>query len=174
MHSILELTNNSIPIINKTKKENTCCFMGNIDTDKLKSDSSILKDKLTVILSELIEKGVSIFYSNGKYGISMIGAEIIIEMKKKQNDLMLYLVVPYTDYELKYDKKIRERYRRICNDADNAEILDNIYKGNDFMGTLYSEKLIMDKSNVVLIDKDKYGAVNYANKNGLRVINIFE
>lgn len=153
-------------------KEKTVCFTGHREIPFLRKHR--IESKLTETLESLIAEGYLYFGAGGALGFDTIAAQTVLKLKKKYPDIKLILVLPcktqtrgwkdkdvaiYEDIKEKADKFVytSENYDRGCMFKRNRHLVDNssvcvAYLTEDKGGTAYT--------------------VDYARKNGLRIINI--
>ena len=151
-----------------------CAILSKFKLNEINMEYGILKEKFQEKITEVNDCGIDKFFCVCSNSITLLIAEALIDIKKINKNIELYVVVPYSGYELNFNNEIRNSWYYIYESADGRILLNNMYNGNDYMSTVFSEKFIMDNSDVLLIDEDKYGAIKYAESNNLNVIKLFE
>lgn len=158
----------------KHKKDRYCCIISTIDFDNSNLDKVFIKEIITKKVDEIYKMGINVFSCIGDYGISMIAAETIIHLRKKYKNMKFQLIEPGINYSCKLDKKIMDKYRYICKRADDYITLCEKSKLGLLTAKSYGEFYMLEISEIVLIDKDKYGCIRFAENNNIKVIKLFD
>lgn len=160
--------------MNENKKAEACVILSKNNINNINIEYNQLKEQIKEKIIEINSKGIYSFFCIYNYGISLPAAEAIIELRKLQRDLKLNIIILYKGYELNFLRSVMEKCSKVYEEANSMITLNNMYSDNDFMAVVYAEKTMMDYSKVLLIDENKYGAINYAESNGLEVIKLFK
>lgn len=160
----------------KDEKNITCFFTGHrfIQTSKRPAVISRVKKIIDFLYSE----GYRIFVCGGAMGFDTIAALAVLDEKKSKTDIRLCLVLPcenQTDgWKKQSDKDI---YDMIKNSADEVEIISKEYTD----GCMKQRNIRMaDRSNVCIAYYDKRNmggtafTVNYVNRTGIELINLYD
>lgn len=129
---------------------------------------------LTAAVTELIDEGYSIFLTGGAQGFDTLAAEVVLSLKVDFPHIQLHLVLPYADQAKSWRESERARYERIKQQADEVRYISKHYS----QGCLHRRnRFLVEHSSVCIsyLCKDSGGTfytVNYAEKNGLLVINL--
>lgn len=153
-------------------KEQTCCFTGHrkIPPEQYKSIVKRLKLEIT----DMINKGIIYFGVGGALGFDTMAAKAVLELRKIYPQIKLILVLPcktQTQGWNEADKKTYEDIKRACDKyvyVSEEYTYDCMYIRN---------RHLVDNSNycICYLTKQIGGTaytVEYAKKNGLKVINI--
>ncbi len=74
-----------------------------------------------------IEFGITTFLTGMAQGFDMIGAEILIELRKKYKHIKIIAVIPCFNQPSKWNEKEQERYNNILKQCDNKYLLNATY-----------------------------------------------
>lgn len=153
-------------------RDKTVCFTGHRELPVLKLIS--IKSKLKATLKKLIDEGYCYFGAGGALGFDTIAAQAVLELREKNPQVKLILVLPCLSQADRWNEKEKKIYADILNKADKV-----VYTSQDYTrGCMFKRnRHLVDNSSVCVcyLTEDKGGTaytVDYANKNGLRVINI--
>ena len=107
------------------------------------SRCSALKAALARQITQLIDAGVTDFYSGGADGVDCWASLIVLELRKKNPALKLHLILPHEGQADKWSDSAQERYHLILMEA--AGTLLAVYNGERRGGTAatvrYARKL---------------------------------
>jgi len=153
------------------------CFTGH-RPEKLNYPEKVVKSLLKEQIEMAIEDGYRTFISGMARGLDLWAAEIVLELKKKNKDKEIHLIcaLPHPDFEKKWKLTEQIKYNSILKKADLKRIICPEFS----MGAYQKRNIWMvDRSNRVIAayNGEKGGTKNtidYANKVGVKVINIFE
>lgn len=110
------------------------------------SQSVKLKEEMKSAIIELIENyNVAHFISGMALGVDMIAAEIVLELKKKYQDITLECALPCETQANKWTEKYRDRYFSIIEMSDKETLLQTHYTAD-----------CMHKRNRYMVDKSDY------------------
>ena len=137
---------------------NACCFAGHRQVFDYK-----ISEKAEVIISALIQNGVTTFYTGGMGDFDNSCSLIVRSIKRINENIKLYLIIPYMKQELNSCKDYYE------------ESYDDIVCPFDLIGVHYKDaikkrnKWMIDNSNhvVAYVNCDyggAYEAMQYAKK----------
>lgn len=153
-------------------KEKTVCFTGHREIPFLKAGA--IKNMLKKTLEDLIEKGYCYFGAGGALGFDTLAAQTVLELKSKYPQIRLILVLPCLSQADSWSDRDKAVYEDIKNRADKVVYTAQEY----FKGCMHKRnRHLVDNSSVCICYlTTKTGGtaytVNYADKNGLKVINI--
>lgn len=124
-----------------------------------------------------LEKGYRNFICGGAIGFDTEAAECVIAMKERFPDVTLSLYLPCRDQTVKWnDTEQLVKYKKILGEADSVEYISPFYT-NTCM-TERNRKMADDSSVCIAYRTHSGGGtdytVRYAEKCGLRIINIGE
>lgn len=145
-----------------------CAFTGH---RVLNSDFDV--NLLDRVILNLIKSGVNNFYCGMAKGFDIVAAESVLQYKKNY-DINLFACIPCTDQQEHYSLSDKNRYDRIIKRCDGEIILSNNY----YVGCMYErDRFLVDNSDILVsylrIKKGgTYYTVNYAKKNGIKIIEL--
>ena len=157
------------------KIKHRCCFTGH-RPDKMEFSEKEIKPLLEKAIDEAISKGFVTFITGMAMGTDIWAAEIVLERRKKNNDLHLICALPHPGFEGRRSFVEKMRFSKIIKNADLVkEINDHYFTGcyqvrNEWM---------VDRSSLVIavFNGQKSGTkntVDYAKKQGLIINNVLE
>ena len=155
-------------------RSKTCCFTGHRILSESKNE---VKEKLRCVVEELIKKGVCYFGNGGALGFDTLAAQTILDLKEQYPHIKLIMVLPCMDQTKMWKTNDVKMYEYILSQADKIT----------YEAELYYDGCMLDR-NRRLVDNSGYCVcyyngkkrsgtaftVNYANKQGLKIINIAE
>lgn len=152
--------------------ETTCCFTGHRVIPE--GMYYALQAKLEKTLVSLIESGVCYFGAGGALGFDTLAAETVLQLRYQYPQIKLIMVLPCADQAAKWGEYDRDRYEDILLRADKV-----VYIGRDYTPYCFSQRNrhLVDHSQVCVCyftgeDGGTKQTVNYAEKKGLRVLNL--
>ena len=128
---------------------NTCCFTGH-RTYKLglnKEKQLQLKELIREQILFLINSGVNTFYTGMAEGIDLICAEIIIELRKKNNQLKLIGAIPFPEQSNNWKNSDRVLYKAVLESCDEQVLISPFYHNRCFH---IRNQYMVDRSDIVL------------------------
>ncbi len=152
-----------------------CCFTGH-RPDKMEHGEKEIKPLLEKAIDEAIVEGYVTFITGMAMGTDIWAAEIVLERKKRNNNLHLICALPHPGFESRRSMTEKMRFNKIIKKADLVkEINDHYFTGcyqvrNEWM---------VDRSNLVIavFNGQKSGTkntVDYAKRKGIRIINVLD
>ena len=152
----------------------TCCFTGH---RKISRDEMLrLPEILDKVLESLIWQGVSTFRAGGAIGFDTVAALAVIEKKSAHPEITLELELPCKDQSDGWSDDDKRVYEYVISQADSVSYTCEKYR----KGCMYERnRRLVDGADfcVAFCSSEKGGSaytVNYAKKQGLNVINIYE
>ena len=153
-------------------KNKTICFTGHriIPHEELPKISKQLKDTLI----QLIENGYQYFCAGGALGFDTLAEQAVLELKKDNPQIRLILVLPCLSQANSRSESDKHMYEYLKTQADKIVYTSQAYT----RGCMHKRnRYLADNSStcVCYLTKQSGGTaytVNYALKNGKRVINI--
>ncbi len=91
------------------------------------SRCSALKAALARQITQLIDAGVTDFYSGGADGVDCWASLIVLEQRKKNPALRLHMLLPHEGQADKWSDSAQERYHSILEKADSVEYVSREY-----------------------------------------------
>jgi len=154
-------------------REKTCCFTGHRELPFFWGHCK-LTGKLEKAIIEQIDNGIRFFGAGGARGFDALAARTVLKLKKKYPDIKLILVLPCLTQTRGWPAEDVQEYERIKAQADKV-----VYTSQEYTkGCMFKrDRHLVDCSSVCIcyLTKDSGGTaytVNYAKKNGVKVINL--
>ena len=86
-----------------------------------------LKSVLAGQITQLVDAGVTDFYSGGADGVDCWASLIVLELKKKNPVLKLHLILPHEGQADRWNDSAQDRYHSILEKADSVEYVSHEY-----------------------------------------------
>jgi len=156
-------------------RKHRCCFTGH-RPDKMEFGEKEIKPLLEKAIDEAISKGFVTFITGMAMGTDIWAAEIVLDRRKKNNDLHLICALPHPGFESRRSFVEKMRFSKIIKNADLVKEINNHY----FTGCYQvRNEWMVDRSNLVIavFNGQKSGTkntVDYAKKQGLTINNVLE
>lgn len=153
-------------------REKTVCFTGHRKIPLEKKDEITRWLKETLI--QLINRGYLYFGAGGALGFDTLAAQVVLELKAKYPQIRLILVLPCLSQSDGWSDKDKAVYEDIKKRADKVVYTAQEY----FRGCMHKRnRHLVDNSSICIcyLTRRTGGTaytVDYADKNGLQVINI--
>lgn len=155
-------------------KKTACSFTGHRVIREEKENE--VRKKVFYTIVDLIESGVTEFIAGGALGFDTIAAETVIALKHKYPDITLRLILPCPEQSIKWKPRDKAVYLDILALADSTEYVSTYYTDTCMLDR---NRAMVDNSSILVAYYDgrkRSGTamtVNYALKNGVKVINLF-
>ena len=133
-----------------------------------------LSDLLDRTLESLIQRNITVFRAGGAIGFDTLAALTVLEKKERYPQVRLHLILPCRDQAKGWSEADRRVYDEILSHADEVTYVREAYS----RGCMYerNRKLVQGSHCCVgYCTSDTGGSaytLQYANKQGLRVINL--
>ena len=151
-----------------------CMFTGHRRITK--KDAVELPQKIDVLLESLIEEGYTDFCAGGAIGFDTIAALKVIDKKKKYGFIKLRLYLPCPEQANMWNGNLKKAYYYVLENADTVSYAADVYTNG-----------CMQKRNRAMVDDSElcvaycyastggtFYTLNYAEKKGKKVINMYE
>ncbi len=151
---------------------NTCCFTGHRKLSENKIEPMI--KRLNDEIENLIDQGVTNLISGGALGFDMIAASLVIAKKELGFDVRLIFALPCKNQEKYWPEEKVQLYRKLLSEADEIHYVSEEYS-----------PACMKKRNCYMVNQSAYclcyllqhqggtyQTVQYAEKKGIRIINV--
>ena len=156
-------------------RKHRCCFTGH-RPDKMGFGEKEIKPLLEKAIDDAISKGFVTFITGMALGTDIWAAEIVLDRKKKNNDLHLICALPHPNFDSRRSLAEKMRFNKIIKKSDLVkEINDHYFTGcyqvrNEWM---------VERSNLVIavFNGQKSGTKNtivYAKKHNIYINNVLE
>lgn len=161
---------------NIEKRAQTACFTGHRNLNE--ADDAI-ESRVLSVMEDLIQHGYRYFGAGGARGFDALASVAVLKMKQKYPQIHLILVLPFDEQYRKEGNWTRDeikQYDSLKKAASKVVILAPGYSS----GIYYQRnRHLVDSSSVCIayLNRTNSGTgytVNYARKNGLRVVNVSE
>ena len=153
-------------------RNKTVCFTGHRKIPRL--EYKTIADRLKTTLIQLINDGYCYFGCGGALGFDTISAQAVLDLKKQYPQIKLILVLPCLAQTIGWSADDVRMYEYIKGLADKVTYTSENY----FNGCMQKRnRHLVDNSSacVCYLTENKGGTfytVNYAQKNGLKIINV--
>ena len=156
------------------KKIETVCFTGHRQIPY--EAAARMPRLLEEVISELCERGATVFRAGGAMGFDTLAALKVLDMKAKYPHIRLELILPCRNQTERWDEISRRTYQYILERADRHRFLFDTY----FDGCMLErDRRLVDGSDVCVAycAYSRGGTAytyTYALREGLEVINLHE
>lgn len=150
----------------------TCCFTGHRKIpQELETE---LAKRLEATIEELIENGYRFFGAGGALGFDTMAAQTVIRLRGRYPQIRLILVLPCVTQADRWPERDQETYRGIMEQADKVVYVSQEYTRSCMFAR--NRHLVDCSSACICYLAESTGGtaytVDYARKNGLKVINL--
>lgn len=141
--------------------------------DETAQNCILLKNTLESQIRQLIDRGVTDFYTGLAQGVDTWAAQIVLNLREKNPGLKLYCVLPCRDQATNWENSAQELHQYIQNQADTVVCLNEKYKDGCMLSR---NRYLVDHSSVLLAVYNgnwRGGTamtVRYARKQGKEII----
>ena len=155
-------------------KEKICAFTGHRIINA--KHVSTLPQKLDLLLEKLIADGYTDFRAGGAMGFDTAAALKVLEKKKKYGFIRLHLYLPCHGQEKGWSPNSKRAYYHIIKQADSVRYCSESY----YDGCMHKRnRQMVDGSDICVAycGSTRGGSaytMNYAQRNQVRVVNLFE
>lgn len=150
----------------------TVCFTGHRNIPYVVA--ARLPDLLERVISELCERGATIFRAGGAMGFDTVAALKVLDMKEKYPQIRLELILPCRNQTERWDEISRQTYQYILKNANSHRFLFDTY----FEGCMLErDRRLVEGSDVCVAycSQSRGGTaytVTHAIRAGLELINL--
>ena len=110
-------------------RKHRCCFTGH-RPDKMEFGEKEIKPLLEKAIDEAISKGFVTFITGMAMGTDIWAAEIVLDRRKKNDDIHLICALPHPGFENRRSFVEKMRFSKIIKNADLVkEINDHYFTG---------------------------------------------
>ena len=158
---------------NQNMNENTVCFTGH---RKLNENENLINERLFSVIENLVSEGFTRFIAGGALGFDTLAAYAVLEIRETHPHISLAIAIPHRNQAGSWSDEEKDEYKKILEAADEQILLSENY----FRGCFHvRNRYMVDNSTVcvayLLEEKGgTFSTVKYAQKKGLRVINLAE
>lgn len=117
-----------------------------------------MRENAKTIIEKSILDGYKYFISGMAIGFDMICAEIILEMKKKYEDIKLICAIPCENQDKLWANEFKVRYKKILNNADIIRYISKEYTQNCMIER--NEYMLKNSSRVIALYDGKPGGTH--------------
>ncbi len=157
------------------KRLRRVCFTGH-RPEKLDISEKEAKNRLRLAIQKAIDDGYTTFISGMARGIDMWAAEIVIEERKKNDEIKLICASPYEGFEKSWNFIEKHRYKTILKRADYVKYVCEHYSRQCFQ--IRNVWMVDHSARVIAAYNGESGGtrntVQYATKKGIEIYNISE
>ena len=152
------------------KRQHRCCFTGH-RPEKLAGSERATKAALKREIELAIQAGYNVFLTGMARGTDLWAAEIILNLRRKNNDLKLICAIPYDGFERRWSEYWRQLYHYVRNEADLVRVIGHGYSAGIFQ--IRNEWMVNHSSRVIAVYNGSLGGtkntVDYAMQQGIPV-----
>jgi len=140
--------------------------------DEMYTASEVVKNEIL----RLYDTGIQIFYAGGAFGFDMVASIVVLNLKAYLPNIHLIIARPCLNHNKMWPEKLKRQYNAISARAD--EII-NVTESEYTQGCMQKRnRFLVDNSSVIIAwYSGKSGGtaytVNYAAKQGLNIINLY-
>ena len=154
-----------------SEKSITCCFTGHRNV----SQNPLLYASTRMEIEKAYSLGYRIFCAGGALGFDTVAALNVLALRENgYSDIKLHLVLPYPDQHAKWNRYDQHTFEEILKRANSVEYVSDTYT-KWCMHTRNRRLVELSSYCICFMDDEKSGTgytVNYARKNGLRIVNL--
>lgn len=152
------------------KRLHRCCFTGHRPEKLVRSEWEIKAD-LEIQIRKAIQAGSTVFLSGMSRGIDLWAAEIVLDLKRKNQEIKLICVVPYEGFGSRWSAHWQQCYHQVLNGADLVRVIGEGYCAGIFQTR--NQWLVDHSSRVIAVFNGKSGGtrntLDYAMRQGVSV-----
>ena len=152
-----------------------CCFTGH-RPEKLHLPESAVKALLKKAIINAVDDGFLTFISGMARGVDIWASEIVLDLREENSDIHLICTPPYEGFEKRWSLSEQKRYNDILETSDFVKFVSrHYYKACFQVRNVY----MVDHSQMVISAYNgssggTRNTIEYANRKGVKVVNIFE
>ena len=155
-------------------RETTCCFTGHREIPAEKY--MYIKGRLDEELEMLIERGIKTFCAGGAKGFDTIAAMSVLAAKERHPEIRLSLILPCPEQADRWNEIDRLNYEEIKRRADEVTVVSEHYTKFCMQ---QRNRALVDSAGVCIcyLEQTSGGTaytVNYAQKSGIKIINLID
>ena len=133
-----------------------------------------MKNLLRKEIRASVKDGYTTFISGMAKGVDLIAARVVLEERKKNENIRLICASPYVDFEKGWTDREKEEYRIIMEEADETKyICEHCFRG---CYQIRNRWMVDNSSMVIAVFNGEKGGtkntIDYALKKGVSVHNI--
>lgn len=151
------------------------CFTGH-RPEKLNISEKEVKERLRVAIKKAIDDGYVTFISGMARGVDMWAAEIVIEERKKNDNIKLICAPPYDGFEKSWSFLEKHRYNTILKKSDYIKYVCEHYSRQCFQ--IRNVWMVDHSARVIAAYNGESGGtrntISYAKNKGVEIQNIIE
>ena len=157
------------------KRLRRVCFTGH-RPEKLNLSEKEVKDKLRNAIQKSIAEGYTTFISGMARGVDMWAAEIVIEERKKNDNIKLVCASPYDGFEKSWSFIEKHRYNFILKRADYVKYIYEHYSRQCFQ--IRNVWMVDRSARVIAVYNGESGGtkntIRYATSKNIEIYNVLE
>lgn len=157
------------------KRLRRVCFTGH-RPEKLNISEKEVKERLRVAIRKALEDGYTTFISGMARGVDMWAAEIVLEERKKNDNIKLVCASPFAGFEKSWNFIDRHRYNTILKKSDYIQYVCEHYSRQCFQ--IRNVWMVDRSTRVIAAYNGESGGtkntIRYATSKNVEVHNILE
>ncbi len=123
-------------------------------------------------IQKAVADGFDVFISGMARGVDIIGAEIVLNLKKKGQPVRLICASPFEGFESRWSAEWRERYEAVISQADLVRYICPSYSRACFQ--IRNEWMVDHSARVLAVYNGEPGGtkntIDYATRQGVEVV----
>lgn len=150
-----------------------CCFTGH-RPEKLNRSETEIKADLRREINQAFQDGFNVFISGMARGVDLWAAEIVLDLRKRNNSVKLICAIPHEGFEDRWSVSWKQLYYYVQNNADLVRVIGNGYHPGIYQ--IRNEWMVNHCSRVIAVfNGQPSGTMNtiiYAQHEGIPVVQI--
>ena len=150
-----------------------CCFTGHRPEKLIRSEKAI-KAALRKQIKQAVKDGFTVFITGMARGVDLWAAEIVLDLRKRNNSVKLICAIPHEDFEAQWSADWKQRYHYVQNNADLVRVIGKSYHPGVYQ--LRNEWMVNHSARVIAVFNGQLGGtkntIDYATWQGVSVIRI--
>lgn len=121
--------------------------IGKYDGFRVVRGTDVMGESLKYEFHKMLDRGIIHFISGMERGAELLAAELILELKRKNERISLEGVLPYEEQAARWSKGDRERYFAVMANADAETLIQHRYTSDCYRKR---DQYMIDKSDYVI------------------------
>ena len=135
------------------------------------------KDQIKALrkqIKQAVKDGFTVFITGMARGVDLWAAEIVLDLRKRNNSVKLICAIPHEDFEAQWSADWQQRYHYVQNNADLVRVIGQSYHPGVYR--LRNEWMVNHSSRVIAVFNGQpsgtKNTIDYAYQQGVPVIRI--
>lgn len=148
-----------------------CCFTGH-RPEKLNNSERAVKTALREQINLANHDGLTVFITGMARGVDLWAAEIVLDLRKRNNEIKLICAVPHDGFEARWSSCWQQLYRYVLAEADLVRVISKGYHTGVYQ---VRNKWMVDHSARVIAvfngqPSGTKNTIDYAHRQGVPVV----